>query len=265
LTISALGQWQFTANGSAPSAKFRIVNELKACVDSATSSIQVCANKTDNTLDGADINTLVRAYGKITTSSSFFDTNLGTNVLLSTQFGKKADLTNMCGQGTKFVADPVDERITGTGITTATPPTSMLIVIPKNTLKASGVLSRGTPSFNVCLGTIYLPNPRGADATHPPAAPWTGKNAAGTGTAPAVPLYDTAAGLWRFWGTPGNCTAAGVSATNSGKDPCIKLRTKMKSDILAALGPDAAAQMNDSDLGIIVNKPYPWDGKGGVY
>jgi hypothetical protein len=141
----------------------------------------------------------------------------------------------------------------------------MLIVIPKDTLKASGVLSRGTPSFNVCVGLIYLPDPNPSNPAVNAGRRWTGTNAAGTGTVLATPLFDSVAGLYRFWGTPANCTPAGVSSTNSGNDPCISLRTKKKSDVLSALGADAAAQMNDSDLGIIVNKPYPWDGKGGVY
>jgi len=55
------------------------------------------------------------------------------------------------------------------------------------------------------------------------------------------------------------------ASTGKNTSPCISLRTKLKSDIFNALGAEAAALMNDSDIAIIINKPSDWDGKGGIY
>ena len=238
--------------GTAPtdtSNQFRIVDDITACQSTT------CFNKSSS------VN--VRAsYGKITaTNGTFFGT--GRNVSLTTQFVSNDQTKNMCVSSTNpsvknskpVGADATELRVVGLGVSDSGPTTSMLIIIPKSVLKASGVLSRGTGSFDVCLGAIYI-------GTSPTFTPWIGKNPAGSGTQSSVLVADSAplGGLTRYWGVPQNCTA-----TNRVTNPCISLRTKQKADIFARLGAEAAALMNDSDIAIIIEKPTIWDGKGGIY
>jgi hypothetical protein len=120
-------------------------------------------------------------------------------------------------------------------------------------LKSSGVLSRGTPSFNICFGAIWI-------GPGTPSTPWraktsatnsTLKNAVRVADATVVPQGE------RYYGIPADCGAAGLPASS----PCIYLRTKKKSDIQAVLGSDAASIMTDSDVGIIVKVTGSWDGR----
>src|SRR5206468_12209401 len=98
-----------------------------------------------------------------------------------------------------------------------------LIVVPKNTLKASGVLSRGTPSFDICFGAIWT------STTISPTA-WQAKPLTGTRLISANPVPD-GFGTTRYWGLPTNCGTAGVALG----DPCIPLPTKQPSDVVALL------------------------------
>ena len=243
-----------TASANAISGPIRIVDRVVAC-------------GTDTCINSIGTVSVHASYGKIVaTSGLFFGT--GRNVSLTTQFVPGAQTQLQCTSSTnskvtnsKTIGDATDLRVIGLGVTASGPTTRMLIVIPKNVLKASGVLSRGTSSFNVCLGALYI----GSSATP---TRWTAKNPATSGTQPANPVVDSGAlgGLTRYWGVPLDCSDSRIKDTN-GKNtsPCISLRTKLKSDIFNALGAEAAALMNDSDIAIIIDKPSDWDGKGGIY
>ena len=180
---------------------------------------------------------------------------------LTTQFVGANQVDTRCGSNRTINAG-VELRASGTDVNT-TSTGYMLMIIPKNTLKFYGVTSRGTPSFNVCLGTLYLGN--GTTGTYGTRhAKWNTINGlAFERQDTPTPDGDT---YWRYWGTPANCGASGLTAS----DPCIYLRTKQKADITALitqgiLSAGADANMRDSDLAIVIKKPNPWDGKGGVY
>src|SRR5205807_2394341 len=120
-----------------------------------------------------------------------------------------------------------------------------------NTLKADGVLSRGTPSFNVCLGTIYLGDTHGnAYGSGNSGLRWQGKKTTASPDGLAIVMTDTSLiGVSRFWGVPALCGAAGLRPS----DPCIFKQTKQKSDITALvnqgiLAAGADTNMHDADL-----------------
>jgi hypothetical protein len=228
---------------SQPSGPFRIVTTLKGC------NGQSCVNKA---LGGTG-NTSVNSWSLITTNSGFFGS--GVNVLQSTQL-VKTDTKSQCG-GTgptlTWISDIADQRVTGSG-TNVTSTGRELIVIPKATLKASGVLSRGTPMFNICFGAIWIggdPQPGEFDG-------WMGKTSATDNTpkrATRVADPTVVPQGYRFYGIPANCPANGTSA-----NPCIRLRTKQVSDVRTLLGSDAASIMKDGDLAIVVEVTGSWDG-----
>ena len=246
--IGRTALYALTSSGSAPtttSTFFRIVNDLAPC------NAAVCKNNIGN---GGNNQTQQYLYGQITRSGSY------TATTLTTQFVAASQIDLRCGSN-RTINVGVELRATGADVT-ATNTGYMLMIIPKATLKADGVLNRGTPSFNVCLGALFL-----GDATHSfgsQHAPWRAISG------PATERQDTIAvdgdTYYRYWGAPANCGAAGLTST----DPCIVLRTKQKSDVTAlvtqgVLSAGADANMHDSDLAIVIRKPSPWDGKGGVY
>jgi len=69
----------------------------------------------------------------------------------------------------------------------------------------------------------------------------------------------------RYWGIPADCGFSGLASD----DPCIGLRTKQASVARAYLGLSttdfAALGIKDSDLVIVIQKPYPWDAKGSIF
>ncbi len=227
-----------TATGSADgvSAQARIVDGLQACDG------PLCENQVSSAN--------VRSFGRITTGDDFYDPG-ATNVLLTTSIVPKAALAGKCSSNP--FTDGSDLRVTGAGLGVTIPTTSMLIVIPKETLKATKKNNIGTPHFNVCLGALWI-------AAGAPTQGWTGKNASGALVTTTNP--DSSDPL-RYWGTPADCGRAGLSAT----DPCIQLRTKQRSDVASTLGltlAQVSTFMTDADLAIVVRKPFPWDGRGGV-
>ena len=163
--------------------------------------------------------------------------------------------TNQCGNRT--IGEATDVRVNGLGVGATAPDTTMVMVMPKDTLKAFGITSRGTSSFNVCLGALNI------SAVADPITPWQQKNMKkGALLKPAVFGAED-----RYWGIPADCTDARVDRTY---DPCILLRTKQVADVATALGMTRAAAVaqfgiSDADLVIIIEKPFPWDGKGGIY
>jgi trimeric autotransporter adhesin len=225
---------------------FRIVNDLAPCQG------PLCKNNIGN---GGNNKTLQYLYGQINSGGSY------TATTLTTQFVGVNQVDNRCGTN-KTINSGVELRAAGNDVAT-TSNGYMLLIIPKDTLKALGVTSRGTPSFNVCLGTLYLGNGT-AGSYGSQHAKWNATGGLATERQDTLAVDgDT---FWRYWGAPKNCGAAGLTAS----DPCIYLRTKQKSDITALitqgiLSAGANANMNDADLAIVIRKPSPWDGKGGVY
>ena len=141
------------------------------------------------------------------------------------------DGSGSCNTGRKFIGDGFDQRVFSAP--SAGIKGYQVIVIPKNTLKASGVLSRGTPSFDLCFGGIWV----GSGTP----TPWTGKNGS------AVPHTDSD-GTTRYYALPVNCTPTLT-------DPCIALRTKQRSDVVKLI-PSISTQINsimsDADVALVV-------------
>jgi hypothetical protein len=242
-TITALGGFKLRATTPGASDgvsnnQSRIVESLTACND------QLCNNQ----FNAAN----VRSYGKITTNSDFFDTGLQTNTILNTAIVPLSSgaFDNKCA--TRPFTDGSDLRVQGVGLGTTTPTTYMLLVIPKETIKKAGITSRNAASFNVCLGALWIDPDPGHSIVK-----WKTKSGA---LANNVDPNDPN----RYWGVPGDCGAATLTAT----DPCIVLRTKQAADVKAYLGLSTTQindLMKDSDLAIIIKKPFPWDGRGGAF
>jgi hypothetical protein len=240
LRITPTGSYVLNAAASslptANSQSFAIVSDLAACDN------HVCTNNGNN---GGDKNTLQRAYGRIQTTGDFFDAT--NNVLLNTQFVSASGLdgtNDKCGSNAT-IGQATDIAIQGSG-SSVTTKTTMVLVIPKDTLKFDGILNRGTPSFNVCLGASVLP---GATPTA-----WTQKD--------GTPSVLNGA---RYWGTTPDCTSALLTSGN----PCTGLRSKSAASVQAYLGLNntdfAKLGIKDADLVLILELGYPWDAKGGAY
>jgi hypothetical protein len=262
LSIGAVGAHTLTARVSdgptnpQTTAPITIVNDLEACDN------QACDNNASN--GAANVQ---KAFGKITTTADFFDPGAssfstasvtdGTNVLFSTQFVPGTQTNQaVCGNtgANKTIGQATDMVVTGSGVDTTDPSTTMVLVLPKDTLKGFGITSRGTESFNVCLGALNI---SGESVTG-----WKAKDMANKkgGLITTMPGAEG-----RYWGAPANCGTAGLSPS----DPCIALRTKQAAAARAALGMTAAEfallGIKDADLVIIIRKQSPWDGKGGSY
>ena len=153
----------------------------------------------------------VHSFGKITTGSDFYAHPCNTNVMLNTAIVplNSGAFDNKCT--TRPFTDGSDLRVQGAGLGTTTPTTYMLLVIPKETIKKAGITSRNAASYNVCLGALWIES----DPAHP-IVKWKTKSGRLCRT--------TSTRLIRsgIWGTPGDCGAATLTAT----DPCIALRTK---------------------------------------
>ena len=224
-------------NNTSGTPDFRIVNDLTPCGSST------CVTKA-NDPSGSPVN----AWNQITGAL----TNAGTLQTTSFLGGSGApDGGGACNTGRKYIGDGFDQRVFSAP--SAGIKGYQVIVIPKNTLKASGVLSRGTPSFDLCFGAIWVGDP------HATITAWTGKSGA------AQPHTDSD-GTSRYYALPVNCTP-------SITDPCIALRTKQRSDIVALI-PSISSQINsimsDGDLAIVVRvggvpsstQASFWDGGG---
>jgi hypothetical protein len=238
MTINALGSATLrAASGSLTVAttSLRILDDLEACD----------GHNCDNL---ANTNANVRSYALINTDGDFFDTSQQTNVILDTAIAPVGDFASKCTGASPFTSGP-DIRVVGSGINTTAPMTTMVIIVPKDVLKAKGITARNASSFNVCLGALWI------DSQNTP-TPWTVK---GGGSAQTRGTGDPL----RYWGTPADCIP-NVVATS----PCIDLRTKQAADVanyLHMTAAQVATFMKDSDVAVIVKKPWPWDGKGGLY
>jgi hypothetical protein len=250
----------------ASSDTFTLVNDLKACED------QECDNSASNSGNpGIPAAKVQKAFGEITTDDDFFDDGssalsvssltTATNVLFSTEF-VDGDQTNqaVCGNtaaGKTTIGQATDMLISGVGAAEAQPDTTMVLIMPKDALKAYAVTARSASSFNVCLGAKRLT----------PGPGWKAKVM--TGKKPTGLFTTTAGAEGRYWGAPADCGAPGL-----GDDPCIGLRTKQVATARTYLVTqkhimtDAefnALNIRDADLVVIVEKTSPWDGKSGLY
>jgi hypothetical protein len=243
------------------SQSFDIVDDLKACDGQSCSSNSLhqlgffgATSFTPNKGKPAPSPTTQRAYARISTDEDFFDLNADANVLLTTRWiDPITEVNNKCGTN-HSLGDAVDIQAQG-GLAETTPSTQMVLVLPAKTLQALGVASRGTPSFNVCLGALDLSGT--ADA-------WQQKQVTKKVVSLAPSVQDTVVPN-RYWGIPADCGFIGLASD----DPCIGLRTKQASVAQAYLGLNstdfAALGIKDSDLVIVIQKPYPWDAKGSIF
>ena len=135
--------------------------------------------------------------------------------------------------------------------------------VPMREIQLSGgdaqyVLYYGISLFEICLGAIYLGEPTSGTA-------WYGKKIGKTVTAKSVRATD-ADGTVRYWGVPADCPIGILKdpmLQAKQQDPCIALRTKLRSELVMAVGETVATQtkFSDSDVAVIIFKPKQWDGK----
>jgi hypothetical protein len=232
-----------TTSGSAPtklSDRFSIVNDLEACV----------GGQCDNNAASPGLNNQT-AFGKIKNTDLAFG---GTNpVTLTTQFS--AVQTGLCSNPTAPTLGQTTEiKVQGTGVSATKPAFSVVLIYPKRTIQASGFTSRGVPQFNFCLGATRLDGG---------SAPWKARTSLSNATLTDASGPD---GAGFYWGYLADCTA--LTPAQRAVNPCISLRTKQAATLKAAVVPSvmSSADFNslgykDSDLAIVISKPYPWDGK----
>ena len=236
-----------TVHTTSGNPDFRIVNDLASCGSTA------CITKAND-----PSNSPINSWNQITGSFT------GVGTLQTTSFlggaGQFDNGATGCGLTTrKYIGDGFDQRVFSAP--SAGIQGYQVIVLPKNTLKASGVLSRGTPSFDLCFGAIWTPGGT-------PTALWRGKTTSGTGLTNAVQHTDADQTV-RYWAVPANCGTATLDPSN----PCIALRTKQRSDVVALI-PGISSQINtlmsDGDIAFVVrtgtpSSLSPWDGGGHAF
>lgn len=236
-----------TASGAWPaSAALMAVTDLEACDGT------ICDNNGNN-VGGS--NKLQKAASRINTGSDFFVPG-STNVLLSTRFSPGSETNQSACGSAGTIGDSTEVLIDGTGVGGTSPASAIVLVMPKDTLKFYNITSRGTTSFDVCLGALKIDPASGVNV-------WKGKKAG----AKKLQLVNSSLVDGRQWGIPADCGTPGLSAA----DPCIGLRTKQAAaarTYLTSIG-WTTAQINaiglqDADLTVIVRKGSPWDGKMGL-
>ena len=237
LTAYATG----ATNGTSRSVQ--AVNDLEACGINPTFCDNLAANQASNKQS---------AFGKIVKTDQIFTTN---PVTFQTQF--IAFDNGKCGDpSAKTVGQTTEMKITGTGVTATSPNFSMVLLYPKDTIKAAGYTSRGPDAYNICLGATYL-------GTNP-ATPWKAKTSLTNSTLKNAVQDGTV-----YWGYVPECSA--LTATQRLTNPCISLRTKQSATLKAAVVPSIMSLsdfnllgMKDADVAIVLSKPWPWDGKMGL-
>ncbi len=234
------------------SSSFRVVSDLAQCTGQSK-----CSNNTTNNSVQKPENSFSQAkstggvFGNVITTTNFSDPALDVDQRCS------ADRTGAT------IGSAIDVRVIGAGLTTAKPTTTMVMIIKKETLKFYGLSARNAAAFNVCLGAMSIGDPN--------TAAWIGKDKAGKQKAAAV--ANDVDGLKRYWGVVADCSAKFINKTY---DPCINLKVKSASKVAAEMTKVTGetwtvARVNselnyfDSDVAIVINKPFPWDGKGGSY
>ena len=168
-----------------------------------------CGTSTCITTANAPNTDPVNAWTQITGSFS------GVGTLQTTSFlGGKNATDSMCQTTRKYIGQGFDQRVLSAP--SAGFQGYQVIVIPKQTLKDSGVLSRGTPSFDLCFGAIWTPGGT-------PTTIWKGKKPSGSGLQNAVPATDFEMERSADRAIPTNC---GARKNPVATDPCIALEDK---------------------------------------
>jgi hypothetical protein len=245
-----------TAPGSsnATSRTVQAVNDLEACEGNA------CDNLATNQATQKQ-----KAFGEVQPGeapSGAFQAAAapafgGDNpVTLQTQF-LPFDNGRCSNPTSKSVGQTTEIKVTGAGVSATSPDFSLVLVYPKDTIKAAGYTARNADAFNICLGATWL----GAS----PVTPWRAKTSLTNSTLTAA-LPD---GNGVYWGWVPNCSQ--LTATERETNPCISLRTKQAATLRAAVVPSVmsasdftALGMKDADVAIVISKPFPWDGKLGL-
>ena len=236
LSITKYGEYTLSASAgsiSATSTTFEIVADLAKCTGTSCKSTGRSAGTN-----------LQITYSSLTGITNFND------VVLTTSFIGAATDSECTGSSAAF-GQLTEVRVQGTGITGSQPAFKFAMIVPKATLQALDLTSRAADSFNMCLGATRLDGGTGG---------WMGRETIG---GPLVPLGDSDNdGV--YWGFVADCTTPGIQGS-----PCISLKTKNAGQLQAELGM-TKSEFRDlgfvsSDLGVVVRKPYPWDGKGGLF
>lgn len=253
---SATDRYTLTATSGSTtriSSNFRIVSDLANC----TGQTKCFNNTKNNSVDKPENSysqskTTVGNFGNVITTTNFSDPTLDVNGQCT---GVRTNST---------IGSAIDVRVVGAGLATSKPTSTMVMVLPIKTLKFYGLTARNADSYNVCLGAINLNgSTSNSDA-------WIGKDKKNKALAASQGI--DADGLNRFWGVPAECGQKYLRAT----DPCISLKTKSASAVAARMTQVTGetwtvARVNselnyfDGDIAIFVTKPFPWDGKSGLY
>jgi hypothetical protein len=235
LSITKFGQYQLTATAgslTATSASFEIVADLVKCTGSSCKSTGRSA--------GPNLQITYSSLTGVTTFSS---------VALTTSFIGDATEAG-CGGSADAFGELSEVRVQGAGVTTAQPDFQVAVIMPKETLQVLGLTSRAVDTYDVCLGATRLDGG---------SAGWTGREVV---EGPLVTLDPDSDGV--FWGWVADCGTAGLD----GDSPCVSLKTKNAGQLQAELGMTKAELralgFASSDLALVIEKPFPWDGKLGL-
>ena len=237
LSITRFGDYALTATAgslAATSASFEIVADLAKCTGSSCKSTGRSAGTN-----------LQITYSSLTGVTTF------SNVVLTTSFVGDASNVECASSGDAF-GELSEVRVQGSGVTAAQPDFKLAMIVPKATLQNLDLTSRAADSYNMCLGATRLDGGTGG---------WVGRETIG---GPLVTLADPDNdGV--YWGFVADCGTVGLGSD----DPCISLKTKNAGQLQAELGMTKtefrALGFESSDLALVLRKPFPWDGKSGLY
>jgi hypothetical protein len=236
LKITKFGNYTLSASAagaaSATSGSFEIVADLAKCTGTSCKSTGRSAGTN-----------LQITYSSLSGVASFND------VTLTTSFIGDATESGCTGSAAAF-GQLTETRVQGSGIAASEPDFKFAMIVPKATLQNLGLTSRAADTYNVCLGVTRLDG--GTTG-------WTGRE---TLDGPLVTITDPDHdGV--YWGFVADC------GTVDAGSPCVSLKTKNAGQVQAELGLSKsemkALGFVSSDLAVVINKPYPWDGKGGLF
>ncbi len=236
ISITEFGNYRLTASASGASSvqsnSFEIVADLAKCTGTSCKSTGRSA--------GANLQI---TYSSVTGAATL------NNVVLTTSFIGAATSAGCNGAGASF-GELTEARVQGSGISAAQPDFQMAVIVPKATLQNLGLTSRAVDTYNLCVGATRLDG--GTNG-------WFGRE---TLDGPIVRLSADSNGI--FWGWAATCGTAGVDADS----PCISLKTKNAGQLQAELGLSnsefRALGFKSSDLGLVLEKQFPWDAKVGM-
>jgi hypothetical protein len=236
LSIGTTGTYQLTAtsgSATATSVPFQIVLDLAVCSGDSCTGQATVGGRTDRQT----------TFSSVETNELFDDVALTTSFIGDNSAAQCLGSSGIFGQVT-------DVRVVGDGISDAEPSFLVALIVPKATLQALSLTARNAESFDVCLGALRLDGGNTG---------WTGK-ATVDDSDPATSLGTD--GAW--WGWVADCGTVGAD------DPCVKVKTKNAGQLASALGMSSSSPefkalgFSSSDLGIVVQKTWPWDGKMGM-